>query len=166
MARRPPRRMKPRDSRRGRKTPSPLTIAKVDYVDYKDMDLIGKFVSDRAKIRGRRVNGNDARQQREVAKAVKNAREMALIPYASRVTTQRRDRRGDERAPRSEGPPARPSIPPPGGLSESVDSPDVYEEEDIPEERDRDDFSPEDSANEAADLEYEDSGAEDREVES
>jgi small subunit ribosomal protein S18 len=80
-------------------------------------------MSDRAKIRARRVTGNDAQQQREVARAIKNAREMALLPYASRVTTQRGGRdRGDrgDRPMRAEGPPPRPSgltpPPPPGGL--------------------------------------------------
>ena len=43
-------------------------------------------MSDRAKIRARRVTGNDSQQQREIARAIKNAREMALLPYASRVT--------------------------------------------------------------------------------
>ncbi len=74
----------------------PSKRAKVEYVDYKDTDLLRKFVSDRAKIKARRVSGNDARQQRVIARAVKNAREMALIPYTSRVTTQRRDRRNDD----------------------------------------------------------------------
>tara|TARA_B100000959_G_scaffold287495_1_gene372841 strand:- start:2271 stop:2696 length:426 start_codon:yes stop_codon:yes gene_type:complete len=94
---RPPRREKNRDNaRRSKKKVSALTIAKVEYVDYKDTDLLRKFVSDRAKIKARRVSGNDARQQRVIARAVKNAREMALIPYTSRVTTQRRDRRNDD----------------------------------------------------------------------
>ena len=63
-------------------------------------------MSDRAKIRARRVNGNDTQQQRDIAKAIKNAREMALLPYTSRVTTQRGgkgDRRGrGERGERGE----------------------------------------------------------------
>jgi len=127
MARRPPRRTKPRDNRRGRRKVSALTIAKVEYVDYKDTELLKKFVSDRAKIRGRRVNGNDARQQREVAKAIKNAREMALISYTNRVTTQRRERR-DERGGHSDGPPSRPSMPPPGSGAEAATAEDVIAE--------------------------------------
>ena len=55
---------------------------KVDYVDYKDLTLLRKFVSDRGKIRARRVTGNCSQHQRDVASAVKNAREMALLPYA------------------------------------------------------------------------------------
>jgi small subunit ribosomal protein S18 len=88
----------PKDNkRRGKKKISLLSSERIDYVDYKDVDLLKRFLSDRAKIRGRRVNGNDVQQQRVVSKAIKNAREMGLLPYTSRVTTQRRGRsdRGD-----------------------------------------------------------------------
>ena len=57
---------------------------KVAYVDYKDVSLLRKFVSDRGKIRARRVTGNCTQHQREVATAVKNAREMALLPFSAR----------------------------------------------------------------------------------
>jgi small subunit ribosomal protein S18 len=57
---------------------------KVPSVDYKDVALLRKFVSDRGKIRSRRVTGACAQYQRKVAIAVKNAREMALLPYTSR----------------------------------------------------------------------------------
>ena len=57
---------------------------KVASVDYKDVATLRKFVSDRGKIRARRVTGNCAQHQREVATAVKNAREMALLPYTAR----------------------------------------------------------------------------------
>ena len=57
---------------------------KVTYVDYKDVALLRKFMSDRGKIRARRVTGNCTQHQRIVATAVKNAREMALLPYVSR----------------------------------------------------------------------------------
>ena len=57
---------------------------KIDYVDYKDVSLLRKFISDRGKIRARRVTGNCAQHQRDVAAAVKNAREMALLPYTAR----------------------------------------------------------------------------------
>jgi small subunit ribosomal protein S18 len=56
---------------------------KVDYIDYKDVNLLRKFISDRGKIRARRVTGNCSQHQRDVATAVKNAREMALLPYTS-----------------------------------------------------------------------------------
>jgi small subunit ribosomal protein S18 len=94
------------NARRSKKKTSILTIEKVEYVDYKDVNLLRRFMSDRAKIRARRVTGNDAQQQREVARAIKNAREMALLPYTNRITTQRggkSDRGGrdrDDRPPR------------------------------------------------------------------
>jgi small subunit ribosomal protein S18 len=56
---------------------------KVDYVDFKDTNLLRKFISDRGKIRARRVTGNCVQHQRDVAVAVKNAREMALLPYTT-----------------------------------------------------------------------------------
>ena len=52
-------------------------------VDYKDVNLLRKFISDRGKIRARRVTGNCVQHQREIAMAVKNAREVALLPYVS-----------------------------------------------------------------------------------
>ncbi len=52
-----------------------------DYVDYKDVALLRKFMSDRGKIRSRRVTGLSEKRQRQVATAIKNAREMALLPY-------------------------------------------------------------------------------------
>jgi small subunit ribosomal protein S18 len=56
----------------------------VDYVDFKDTATLRKFVSDRGKIRARRVTGNCSQHQRDVATAVKNAREMALLPFSAR----------------------------------------------------------------------------------
>ena len=52
-------------------------------IDYKDTTLLRKYISDRGKIRARRVTGNCSQHQRDVAIAVKNAREMALLPYTS-----------------------------------------------------------------------------------
>ena len=62
---------------------NPLKSAGVAKVDYKDVNVLRKFISDRGKIRARRVTGVSVQQQREIAKAVKNAREMALLPYSS-----------------------------------------------------------------------------------
>ncbi|MFD4547426.1 30S ribosomal protein S18 [Streptomyces sp. NPDC058466] len=64
--------------------PNPLDQARITYVDYKDTDLLRKFLSDRGKIRSRRVTRVTAQQQRMLARAIKNAREMALLPYSSR----------------------------------------------------------------------------------
>jgi small subunit ribosomal protein S18 len=55
----------------------------VKAIDYKDTNLLRKFISDRGKIRARRVTGNCTQHQRDIAMAVKNAREMALLPYTS-----------------------------------------------------------------------------------
>ncbi|GAA4196193.1 30S ribosomal protein S18 [Streptosporangium oxazolinicum] len=71
--------MKPR--RTPRKKTNPLHG--VSHIDYKDTTLLRAFISDRGKIRGRRVTGVTVQQQRQLATAIKNAREMALLPYAS-----------------------------------------------------------------------------------
>jgi small subunit ribosomal protein S18 len=80
--------------RKFKKKTSVLVIEKVEYIDYKDVDLLQRFMSDRAKIKNRRVAGNTLQQQREVANAVKVAREMALLPYAKRVASTRTGGRG------------------------------------------------------------------------
>jgi len=128
MAKVAPKRGKNKDNaRRSKKKTSVLNAERIDYVDYKDVNLLRRFMSDRAKIRARRVTGNDSQQQREIAIAIKNAREMALLPYANRVTTQRgggRDRgeRGDrgDRG-RADGPPPRPDGPPPAAGDEILE---------------------------------------------
>src|SRR6186713_655356 len=114
MARPRTRRRDDRVERKPKKRVSILDSEQITYVDYKDVNLLRRFMSDRAKIRARRVTGNDSQQQREIARAIKNAREMALLPYASRVTTQRTSKgdRGDRG--RADGPPPRPAGPPPG----------------------------------------------------
>ena len=62
---------------------TPLLAPDVTYIDYKDVNLLRKFISDRGKIRARRVTGVTVQEQRLIANAVKNAREMALLPYSS-----------------------------------------------------------------------------------
>jgi small subunit ribosomal protein S18 len=69
---------------RRRKRANPLDAAGITYIDYKDTDLLRKFISDRGKIRSRRVTGVTLQQQRRLAQAIKSAREMALLPYGSR----------------------------------------------------------------------------------
>jgi small subunit ribosomal protein S18 len=69
--------------RKPKKKQNPLKAAKITVVDYKDTALLRKFISDRGKIRARRVTGVTVQQQRDIARAVKNAREMALLPYSS-----------------------------------------------------------------------------------
>jgi small subunit ribosomal protein S18 len=88
--------------RKYKKKTSPLVIDKVEYVDYKDVDLLSRFMSDRAKIRNMRVSGNNRQQQLDIANAIKIAREMALLPYAKRFASSSRTRppRDGERRPR------------------------------------------------------------------
>src|SRR5258705_8226113 len=97
MAKKAPRTKNKDNARRSKKKTSVLVQEAVDYIDYKDVNLLRRFMSDRAKIRARRVTGNDSQQQKEIARAIKNAREMALLPYANRVTTQRGGGRGRDR---------------------------------------------------------------------
>lgn len=80
-------RRNPRQATRGRRQdfrrgkPRPCTVCPSGGVDWKDTAFLRKYVSDRGKIRGRRVTGLCPKCQRDVAVAVKNAREMALLPY-------------------------------------------------------------------------------------
>jgi small subunit ribosomal protein S18 len=66
----------------------------IPWVDYKDANLLGRFLSERAKIKARRTTGNCNRHQREVAVAIKTARELALLPYAKRTVAERLGGRG------------------------------------------------------------------------
>lgn len=70
---------KTRKSRR-RKV-SYLTLNKIEYVDYKDLDVLRRFISDRGKILSSRQTGNTAKQQRMISTAIKRARELALMPF-------------------------------------------------------------------------------------
>jgi small subunit ribosomal protein S18 len=88
-----------------------------DYVDYKDVNLLRKFMSDRGKIRARRVSGNCAQHQRAVARAIKTTRELALLPYTQRTTSERpggRGGRGGRSGPGRSIPPAVPDAALPG----------------------------------------------------
>ena len=77
----------------------------VEWIDYKDVNLLRRFMSDRGKIRARRVSGNCAQHQREVAVAIKTARELALLPYTQRTVTERGPGRGTRGDPDSDRPP-------------------------------------------------------------
>ena|SRR5687768_18169098 len=70
--------------RKGKKKYCQFCADKTKYIDYKDIALLRKYLSERGKIRARRVTGNCSQHQRLVATAVKNAREMALLPFSSR----------------------------------------------------------------------------------
>ncbi|MBV8161470.1 MAG: 30S ribosomal protein S18 [Acidimicrobiia bacterium] len=72
----------------------------IRWVDYKDVNLLRRYMSDRGKIRARRVSGNCAQHQRDVAVAIKTARELALLPYSQRTVAERGGGRG--RPPRED----------------------------------------------------------------
>ena len=65
----------------------------VDYIDYKDVQLLRKYTTDRGKIKPRRVTGACTQHQRDLAVAIKRAREMALLPYTVPVVSSRGGRR-------------------------------------------------------------------------
>jgi ribosomal protein S18 len=80
----PGRRRDEKPGRRIRKKVCYFCAESIEHVDYKDVALLRKFMSDRAKIRSSRVTGNCVQHQRRVAQAIKNARELALLPYTNR----------------------------------------------------------------------------------
>jgi len=86
----------------GKKKPNAIDTERVKFVDYKDVNLLQRFMSDRSKIRGQRIAGTTVQQQRDIANAVKNAREMALLPYAKRVSSTRAPRPGSDREDRED----------------------------------------------------------------
>jgi small subunit ribosomal protein S18 len=89
----------------------------VTWVDYKDVPMLRKYMSDRGKIRSRRVTGNCAQHQRALAQAIKTARELVLLPYTQRTVTERPGgRRGDRDRDRPLS-----DTPPPAPVSVSVE---------------------------------------------
>ena len=83
------------DPRRGqKKKPCSFCVHGTAHIDYKDIKSLSKYLSDRGKIRGRRVSGNCQQHQRDITEAIKTARELALLPYTQRTVTERRSRGG------------------------------------------------------------------------
>jgi len=60
-----------------------FTVNKITHIDYKDVDTLKKFISERGKILPRRVTGTSAKYQRMLTKAIKRARQVALLPYTT-----------------------------------------------------------------------------------
>ncbi len=60
-----------------------FTVNKIEKIDYKDVDLLKRFISERGKILPRRVTGTSAKYQRQLTKAIKRARQVALLPYVA-----------------------------------------------------------------------------------
>ena len=94
----------PKDTgRRTKKKVCMFCKDRIDHIDYKEVNVLRKFMSDRGKIRARRVSGNCQQHQRDVAIAIKTARELALLPYTQRTTSERPGGRGAGRGPREGG---------------------------------------------------------------
>jgi small subunit ribosomal protein S18 len=86
----------------GRRKPCPYCKDKIDQVDYKDLGALRRFISERGKIRSRRITGACRRHQNQVATAIKRARELALLPYVAEPANERagggrRDRDREDR---------------------------------------------------------------------
>ncbi|MCF1851130.1 30S ribosomal protein S18 [Lactobacillus jensenii] len=71
-----------RGARRHRKVDF-IAANHIDYVDYKDVDLLKRFISERGKILPRRVTGTSAKNQRKLTIAIKRARIMGLLPFVA-----------------------------------------------------------------------------------
>jgi small subunit ribosomal protein S18 len=106
----------PRFKSKRRRKVSYLTINKIDKVDYKEINILRRFLNDRGKILASRQTGNTAKQQRMISSAVRKAREMALLPFVvtemsaeRREYTPRRERYG---ADRGQAPAAEPAAEP------------------------------------------------------
>ena len=67
----------------------------MDRVDYKDLSALRRFISERGKIRSRRITGACRRHQNQVARAIKRAREVALLPYVAEGSGSERGERGE-----------------------------------------------------------------------
>jgi small subunit ribosomal protein S18 len=100
----PPKRAPKIDNRRTKKKPCSFCQHGVATVDYKDLAQLRKYISDRGKIRGRKVSGNCQQHQRDVTDAIKTARELALLPYTQRTVTERRGGRNDRGERSDRGP--------------------------------------------------------------
>jgi small subunit ribosomal protein S18 len=80
----------PKETRpRGKKKICVFCKEHAEWVDYKDIGLLRRFMSERGKIRSRRVTGNCTQHQRDVQVAIKTARELALLPYVQRTASER-----------------------------------------------------------------------------
>jgi small subunit ribosomal protein S18 len=88
MAKKPTRPRRP--GQPGTRAPKKNLLASLGLsaVDYKDTSSLRVFISERGKIRSRQVTGLTVQQQRQVAAAIKNAREMALLPYPGQGTSR------------------------------------------------------------------------------
>jgi small subunit ribosomal protein S18 len=92
--------------RRGRPKVCIFCKERASWVDYKDVALLRRFINDRGRIKARGATGTCVQHQRDVAMAVKTAREVALLPYVVRtVATEPRRGRGEDRHGNGAAPP-------------------------------------------------------------
>lgn len=113
------RRRTPKDTgRRVKKKVCIFCKEHIEWVDYKDVNLLRRFMSDRGKIRARRVSGNCSQHQRDVAVAIKTARELALLPYTQRSINERGPGRGPGRG-RDGGGRYQPAAPADGAMGQA-----------------------------------------------
>ena len=75
--------VKPRKFKKVKRKVCYFTVQKVDFIDYKNVSLLRRFVSERGKILPRRTTGTSAKHQRPLAQAIKRAREIALLPFVA-----------------------------------------------------------------------------------
>ena len=75
------RRPRPR-GRKPRRKVCAFCVDKIEYIDYKDINRLRRFVNERGKIIPRRMSGNCAKHQRQLSEAIKRARAIALMPYS------------------------------------------------------------------------------------
>ena len=76
------RRPRPRGGRKPRRKVCMFCVDKIEYIDYKDVNRLHRFVNERGKILPRRMSGNCAKHQRQLSEAIKRARAIALMPYS------------------------------------------------------------------------------------
>ena len=76
------RRPKSRGGRKPRRKVCAFCVDKIEYIDYKDVNRLRRFVNERGKIVPRRMSGNCAKHQRQLSEAIKRARAIALMPYS------------------------------------------------------------------------------------
>src|SRR3954447_741543 len=76
----------------GRRKPCPFCRDKVEHVDYKDVATLRKYISEKGKIRSRRITGACRRHQVQLARAIKRARELSLLPYVDALAVEREER--------------------------------------------------------------------------
>ena len=108
--------------RRGRRKVCQFCEARADWVDYKDVNILRRYMNDRGRIRARGATGTCRQHQRDVAVAIKTARELALLPYSLRTSaTGPGERRGGGRHAQS-SPPDSPDQAEEATISSDLDS--------------------------------------------